>query len=471
MNAVFGTYDPSVDYRTRNGSYLFFVNNRFLVPIVHSNYGWFLIGGGIEENESELECLKREVFEEIGGEIEEETLVCETETFFYSDEYDAMYRSCNHFFFANKLFFSTSSHEDLELHWLTFSDAICRLTLEHQKWALTYFRKNIGDFIHDEIRMDSMKFIQALEGSDLDLLKSVPKSDLHFHSVYGSTQEVFEKYTGEKIESILEPFESFHEFRCWCKKQVSKKFKSKEGFLIRLKTALISAQIEHIDYLCFNVAACSMQFFDSELELISEIEKLRCNHFFGSIFIPELCLDRNKTSDKQYINWAWTLIKTGYFRALDVTGDENISIDELMPFYKFAKGSNMLLKGHFAEYGEPNNSLYDVLRLGILQVQHGNMFAFDDEIVERIKMFGLQLNLCPSSNFFLSRIDSFKKHPIKELYRRGVKVTINSDDPLIFGTSISQEYLKLYEEHVLNAEELNQIRLNGLNGYMYDSYT
>ena len=53
-------------------------------------------------------------------------------------------------------------------------------------------------------------------------------------------------------------------------------------------------------------------------------------------------------------------------------------------------------------------------------------------------------------------------HPIRRLYRGGLDVTINSDDVLIFDSDVSKEYLKLFEAGCLNAEELDQIRLNGL---------
>lgn len=53
-------------------------------------------------------------------------------------------------------------------------------------------------------------------------------------------------------------------------------------------------------------------------------------------------------------------------------------------------------------------------------------------------------------------------HPIRELYRSGVDVTINSDDVLIFDSDVSKEYLRLYMAGCLTAEELEQIRINGL---------
>ena len=74
----------------------------------------------------------------------------------------------------------------------------------------------------------------------------------------------------------------------------------------------------------------------------------------------------------------------------------------------------------------------------------------------------IQLNVCPSSNVKLGYASSFKDHPVKVLYENGVKVTINTDDLLIFDSSIENEYLLLYRAGALTADQLNKIRENGL---------
>jgi len=57
---------------------------------------------------------------------------------------------------------------------------------------------------------------------------------------------------------------------------------------------------------------------------------------------------------------------------------------------------------------------------------------------------------------------NYKDHPIM-LYENVVRVTINTDDLLLFDSSIENEYLQLYNAQTLSAEQLNDIRKNGLN--------
>ena len=56
-----------------------------------------------------------------------------------------------------------------------------------------------------------------------------------------------------------------------------------------------------------------------------------------------------------------------------------------------------------------------------------------------------------------------KTHPIRKLYDAGVKVTVNTDDVLVFGNGVSEEFLSLYQAKVFNADELDAIRQEGLS--------
>ncbi len=62
----------------------------------------------------------------------------------------------------------------------------------------------------------------------------------------------------------------------------------------------------------------------------------------------------------------------------------------------------------------------------------------------------------------LDRVDGLKNHPIRKLYDHGVRVTVNTDDVLVFNQGVSEEFMNLYTNNVFTAEELDVIRLNGL---------
>ena len=75
---------------------------------------------------------------------------------------------------------------------------------------------------------------------------------------------------------------------------------------------------------------------------------------------------------------------------------------------------------------------------------------------------GTVLNICPTSNVMLSGVADMSAHPISALYDHGVLVTINTDDLMIFGQSVSEEFLNLHRAGVLSPGELDDIRQSGL---------
>ena len=73
MNKVFGERIKGAEYLDRKGAYLIPVENGKLA-VVNTKKGYFLLGGGIDENETDEECILRECIEEIGYEAEIGTL-------------------------------------------------------------------------------------------------------------------------------------------------------------------------------------------------------------------------------------------------------------------------------------------------------------------------------------------------------------------------------------------------------------
>ena len=59
----------------------------------------------------------------------------------------------------------------------------------------------------------------------------------------------------------------------------------------------------------------------------------------------------------------------------------------------------------------------------------------------------------------ITPVFSLSSHPVRVLVDHGVDVTLNTDDPMIFGQSVSQEYLNLYDAGAFSADELDAIRV------------
>ena len=96
------------------------------------------------------------------------------------------------------------------------------------------------------------------------------------------------------------------------------------------------------------------------------------------------------------------------------------------------------------------------------EVQHGIAAVNSKEVMQYLAERRIRLNITPTSNRKLGRVSSYEEHPIKTLYREGIEVTINSDDVLMFDSDVSKEYQRLYDHGTLLAEELDEIRVCGL---------
>jgi aminodeoxyfutalosine deaminase len=64
----------------------------------------------------------------------------------------------------------------------------------------------------------------------------------------------------------------------------------------------------------------------------------------------------------------------------------------------------------------------------------------DPELLEYLADQGVPLEVCPTSNIATRAVDRLENHPIREMYDAGVTVTVNSDDPPMFGTTLNREY-------------------------------
>ena len=118
----------------------------------------------------------------------------------------------------------------------------------------------------------------------------------------------------------------------------------------------------------------------------------------------------------------------------------------------------MKLKAQVGEFGGAEEVRRTVEVLDLDAVQHGIGAAESVEVMRWLSENQIQLNVCPTSNVMLDGVPDIASHPIRTLFDNGVPVTINTDDLMIFGQSVSEEYRNLYRASVFSAEELDGIR-------------
>lgn len=155
-------------------------------------------------------------------------------------------------------------------------------------------------------------------------------------------------------------------------------------------------------------------------------------------------------------------IACGYFKGIDLIGSEKYSPEQYSLIFEKAHKSGMICMAHIGEYSDPILVMRYIEALNLDAIMHGITVVNSKEAMKLIRERKITLHLCPTSNVNLGYVESYATHPIKYFIKNGIKVTINTDDRLIFGSSITEEYIKLYKSGCLLAEELDKIRLDGL---------
>jgi adenosine deaminase len=127
---------------------------------------------------------------------------------------------------------------------------------------------------------------------------------------------------------------------------------------------------------------------------------------------------------------------------------------------------------HAGEAAGPRN-LWDCLGLRKLpkRIGHGVRSIEDSSLIKQLIDKDIALEVCPTSNILAGIYPSFKDHPLRQLKDAGVKITLNSDDPGLFGNSVGAEYQIAKDEFGFTDQELLETTRNAIEASFVDDLT
>jgi len=125
--------------------------------------------------------------------------------------------------------------------------------------------------------------------------------------------------------------------------------------------------------------------------------------------------------------------------------------------FEAAIKEGFLTVAHAGEEGPPAYIWEALDLLKVKRIDHGVRSLEDEKLMERIISEKIPLTICPLSNLKLCVFKKLSEHNLKHLLNRGVKVTINSDDPAYFGGYLNQNYLETAQALDLSLDELKLI--------------
>ncbi len=155
-----------------------------------------------------------------------------------------------------------------------------------------------------------------------------------------------------------------------------------------------------------------------------------------------------------------------------VAGDEKSG--ELQDFayaFDMAREAGLGITAHAGEWRGPDEvrAALDALRPS--RIGHGVRAVEDDRLVDRLAEDGIVLEVCPGSNVVLGVYPDWPSHPIESLRKRGVTVTVSTDDPPFFHTSMRREYDRLAETFGWEEDDFRQINRDAARAAFCDAET
>ncbi len=110
------------------------------------------------------------------------------------------------------------------------------------------------------------------------------------------------------------------------------------------------------------------------------------------------------------------------------------------PHFERARAAGLHSVPHAGETTGPETIWESLRLLGAERIGHGTSAVQDPALLAHLAETGIALEVCPSSNVATRAVASLDEHPLRAFVDAGVTVTINSDDPPMFGTTLNQEY-------------------------------
>lgn len=110
------------------------------------------------------------------------------------------------------------------------------------------------------------------------------------------------------------------------------------------------------------------------------------------------------------------------------------------------------------------DSIWDAIKvLKAERIGHGISAVQDEKLMDYLVDKQIPLEICPTSNLFTQKyVTVLEEHPIRQFYDRGINVTLNTDDPTVFGIDLIDEYMSLTNKGFFSASEIVQLVKNNL---------
>ncbi len=308
----------------------------------------------------------------------------------------------------------------------------------------------------------------------IDLAKCLPKAELHLH-IEGSLEPGMVMQMAQRNRIDL-PFKSSEEL------EALYDFRDLQSFLdlYYLATNVLQTEQDFYDLTWAYLEQCKAEnivhteiFFDPQshthrgipLKVVIDgihgaLTEARSELDISSRLI--LCFLRHLPADDALAIWQSA---EPFLDRIDGVGLDSAEKDfppELFTaVFRLAREAGLRTVAHAGEEGPPAYIRQAVDLLQVSRIDHGVRITEDAALLAEIARRQIPLTVCPLSNTRLCVYESMQEHPLLELLKQGLLVTVNSDDPAYFGGYLQQNFVAVIEALKPNREQVLQLVRNG----------
>ncbi len=310
--------------------------------------------------------------------------------------------------------------------------------------------------------MITAQILEQAGAGELAPLRALPKADLHCHLALSAPFAFYQSLSATVLEPPPFEFQDFPHFQNYLRQAIFPLFKTPGVLPKLLNAALTHMRADGVVY--------TETSFDISLAMLAGVSWAELAQQFQEVLQkfphlnvwPELGMARDCPAEF-WLKELQPALATGFFRGVDLYGFEtHVGAQEFAQLFAAARSQNLKIKLHTGEFGDPAQMRQEIELVAPHALQHGVRMVEDEILLAELARSAVYANVCPTSNIKLGVAPSLSSHPIRKMYDAGVCVTLASDDYAIFGQSVSEEYLALYQAGVFSAAELEKIRENGL---------
>ncbi|HEY32147.1 MAG TPA: adenosine deaminase [Dehalococcoidia bacterium] len=302
----------------------------------------------------------------------------------------------------------------------------------------------------------------------------VPKVELHLHLEgaipHDALWQLVQKYEGESsvpnLQALIERF-NYRDFPHFMETWVWRNQFLREYEDFTFIAEAVARDLANQNILYAEVTFAPSDFARHGLETQKLAEAIRN----GLYQVPdvEIALIADLVRSRELDNAARNLAEINEVRSLGIIGitiggsEQDYPAEPFADIYERARQLGFHTSAHAGEAAGPESIWGAIRSLKVDRIGHGTRAFEDDSLVAYLAEHCIPIEICLISNVKTRVVESIEKHPVRYYFDRAIPISINTDDPKMFGNSLAEEYYVLETRLGFSREEIRILILQGID--------